>query len=156
MIDEWMVEHIEHRPHPIVRAGDGRIVAEVQHEKDADLIAAAPELLEALETLLEYEDDTYRGINDRGCWPAGSVCDFDIARAATSRAKGQLQAKKEDLPGRPAVGWHAGKSGECANDDPCLHAMVSRFDSDDGETNAFAVIGARGPGRITRTKGTAK
>jgi len=49
MSDEWTVEHTEHRPHPIVRAGDGRVVAEVQHEKDADLIAAAPELLEACE-----------------------------------------------------------------------------------------------------------
>lgn len=49
MIDEWTVEHPEYRPHPIVRASDGRVVAEVQHEKDADLIAAAPELLAACE-----------------------------------------------------------------------------------------------------------
>ena len=96
MSDEWTVEHPEHRPHPIVRASGGRVVAEVQHEEDADLIAAAPELLEALETLLEYEDDTYRGINDRGCWPAGSVCDFDLARAAISKAKGQHQTQKEE------------------------------------------------------------
>jgi len=89
MSKEWTVEHPNNRPHPIVLAGDSRVVAEVQHEKDVDLIAAAPELLEALETLLEYEDDTYRGINDRGSWPAGSVCDFDLARAAISKAKGK-------------------------------------------------------------------
>lgn len=70
--------------------------------------------------------------------------------------KGRILLEYEDLPGRPAVGWHSGKSGECANDDPCLHAMVSRFDSDDGETNAFAVIEARGPGRITRTERKAR
>jgi len=54
MIDEWAVEHPENRPPSIVRASDGRVVAEVQHEKDADLVAAAPELLVALRRLLDH------------------------------------------------------------------------------------------------------
>ena len=99
MIDEWMVEHIEHRPHPIVRAGDGRIVAEVQHEKDADLIAAAQEILEALEELedcaigLEADVDAGR---DTECNAQDVRYACKKARAAISKAKGQLQVRKEE------------------------------------------------------------
>jgi len=69
--------------------------------------------------------------------------------------KGRILLEYDDLPGRPAVGWHAGKSGECANSDPCLQVMVSAFDHD-GECNAFGLIEARGPGRITRTERKAR
>ena len=40
----WKVEHPKERPHPVVTAADGTRVAEVQHEEDAALIAAAPDL----------------------------------------------------------------------------------------------------------------
>lgn len=54
----WTIEHPGHLSHntPVIESASGR-VAMVRREEDADVIAAAPDLLEALENL-ENDDNS--------------------------------------------------------------------------------------------------
>ena len=80
-----------------------------EQRANANLIAAAPELLEALEQALVSLEDSQELVDryeNDGCdWniqpkrrPSGDAHAFAVrdARAAISKAKGQLQAKKEE------------------------------------------------------------
>jgi hypothetical protein len=76
----WAVEELKHRYRLrcSIEATDGSLVGESYEEKNAHLIAAAPELLEALEALVLDESKEY--IPTR-LWNA--------ARAAIAKAKGE-------------------------------------------------------------------
>jgi hypothetical protein len=67
----------------------GRVVAFIpNHFRDAPLLCAAPELLEALEALLESAKSANASVN----WATGlndEPASFDQARAAIAKAKGE-------------------------------------------------------------------
>ena len=67
----------------------GRVVAYLpNHFKDAPLLCAAPELLEALEALLESAKSANASLN----WATGlndEPASFDQARAAIRKARGE-------------------------------------------------------------------
>jgi len=52
----WYAPKSSNHQGTIVNEGDGRTVAVAYDKADAPLIAAAPELLEALQTILSYHD----------------------------------------------------------------------------------------------------
>ena len=77
----WAVEDLKHRYRLrcSIEATDGSLVGESYEEKNAHLIAAAPELLEALENLLKVHEGEGGTQHHAG----------DIARAAIAKAKGE-------------------------------------------------------------------
>lgn len=80
-----------HTPGPWSHDGDGEILAQdnvivvyshggqraVQTDEDANLISAAPDLLEALEAMIAM------------CWDADSENEVILARAAIAKARGE-------------------------------------------------------------------
>jgi hypothetical protein len=74
--------------HAVIRTNDREqtVIAHVQYDRDASLIAAGPELLQALhgavsclERLIEKHDENFRPYSDA----------LDIARAAIQKAQGE-------------------------------------------------------------------
>ena len=76
---EWYVASTMNDQGLIIEEGTGRNVAVCYDKKDGELIAAAPELLEALEHLL-WQHDNNKGV----------LCGMALqdARAAIAKAKG--------------------------------------------------------------------
>jgi hypothetical protein len=100
----WSYRPFEHDDWGIVRGPDGYVVANAQsnrvsdeekddarwhrtdpYEANARLIAAAPELLQALKALLEIVEKTKWGQP----WPGRPHAECDRARAAIAKATGE-------------------------------------------------------------------
>ena len=83
----WAVEELKHRYRLrcSIEATDGSLVGESYEEKNAHLIAAAPELLDALCYLLEASS----GQGPHEQWLAA----MDQARAAIAKAEGERMVR---------------------------------------------------------------
>jgi hypothetical protein len=82
----WAVRHKKSIGRPIIQVGNpetGFFVCKCDTMEDAHLIAAAPELLEALETLLRVDDEWHASINSEMALARYA------ARVALRKAKGE-------------------------------------------------------------------
>lgn len=73
-----------------VRDDEGAFIASAADEADALLIAAAPELLEACESVIRTTGRVHAGaciVDEVG---KGCICHVDKLRAAIAKARGQL------------------------------------------------------------------
>lgn len=78
----WVSEINDPEGHILVADRDG-LVAAVTIKEDADLIAAAPDMLEALEWAAEWAQESEAGRDD--AWWAG----LDRVKSTISKAKGE-------------------------------------------------------------------
>ncbi len=83
---KWIISQLD--PHPVIRADNAEqtVIAWVQYARDSKIIAAAPELLAALQDLLDLAETIPQPANHDGLTIADKCA---TARAAIQKATGE-------------------------------------------------------------------